>query len=95
MYFYRLIPFLAVLKRPFSSNGRAQKEIVVNILGPTFESLQNIPAKTQIYKLEPIDTKELGEIGKSIPLEDVVAVPLKEKSDKKGKVNHFKSIKRK
>lgn len=92
MYFYRLVPFLAVFKRPFSSNGRSHKEVVVNILSSTFENLDNIPAKTQVYRLGPNNSKELSEIGKSTPLENVVAVPLKKKTVKNGDSEDFKSI---
>ena len=93
MYFYRLIPILAVFKRPFSTHDQSRKEVVVNILGSTFEKLDNIPAKAQVYRLGPINSKEFNEFGKSIPLGNVVSVPLKKKNVKTSNSEEdFKSI---
>ena len=93
MYFHRLIPFLAVFKRPFSTHDRSHKEVVVNILGSTFENIDNVPGKTQVYRLNPINSKEFNEIGKSTTLENVVSVPLKKKNVKTSNSEEdFKSI---
>ena len=88
MHFHRLIPFLAAFNRSFSSHGKTPEEArlfkqFINIISNTVTGLEGIPSDVPIYKLIPIEQSELKEIGKSIPIKNVVAIPLRKKKSKR------------